>query len=612
MVRKSLCLLFIFSAYVLAGTTAWYERNTNLKKIFAPEVWTCVEKAALADSQGNEALADKFLRKAEQMTFAAEPFGPKNWPSHWPRTQEALDLVRYAPPSAYIERILGDYALQHNRPKEAIRFFQAYQQKCIIPDAAYLVRLAETLEAEKLYPQAIEIYEEILLCLQTKNFHNEPMDTASIPKRIRLLRARLQPMVVLPLDMKTHGIPSFLSDVDHTFKEKLSKIGNSYSVVPDRTLDKALAENMLTRAAIVEDIEERDRIVKVLNVDYIIEPSLIKVENLFVFQVRVYRAGKHEPEETYEYKHENYEFLPNYFDRFVLQFEGKSIPSELLIPGSRYLWSFETADQVASLAVSENGTAIVAGCKNGNVYVFNKNGGLRRTYHQQDEILKVGISPDGGYAGWCGLNGFVTLEHDGKILYRKKIGNLGRGVSIGQNGKFWIYSVNDRIVYLDSRGEVFWERKLSDWVESLRISPDCSLVAVGTSDGSFMVLNNEGNLLWSKTVGNPVVRISFSPAGRYIVTGMKNGIVTVYTNSGEQTLQFTVGDETKFFSYNTDLLLGVSGVWNDWFYFPDNQKKNLWNYSVEQALTSADASIATNLLVVSRGKSVFAYAVRWE
>ncbi len=591
---------------------SWYTLNSGLRVIYPSNVWTCIEKAKNYQSSGNNQLAEKFLRKAEQLTLAAEPFNPKNWPSHWPRTQEAIDIIRYAPPSAYIYRIFGDYARECSRPKEAIRYIKMYLNRSYIPDATYLYKLAGLLESEGLYTQAIDTYQELLQCIDARNFHNQAPSVSTIQQRVRILNARIEPQVVLILDMRMQDLPEYLSDVESVFKGKTSILGKQYIVVKDQVLDRMLAEQNLTRKEIIDDLEERERIVKLLNVKYILEPFVVKIENMYIFQVRVYRAGQREPIEMYEYKNENYEFLPNFFQRFFLQFQDERIPEELLIPENLYQWTFETSDAVIDVAVSDNGNSIIAGCSDGRVYIFNRSGKLQRSFKESDEIVRVAISPDGRFAAWASLDGRICLAEGSRIIYQTRVKNLVRAISIGENGKFWVYAVNEKIVFLDRKGETFWTRSASDWIKSIRISSDSNWVAVGTTAGELALYNGEGNLAWSKNLGSQIENIRFSPEIENISVCVKNNIVYVFSILGAETLKFTPGDDVRFLSFNQDILDSVNGIWNWWYYFPDRKRKNIWYYSVDKSVKAADSASTAKFYVLGRGKNLLAYTVIWK
>jgi len=611
--RNIFCLLVLIALSTNVFAQVWYEKNKELRPIFVSNVWTCIEKAKQYYNAGDHGLADKYLRKAEQLTLAAEPFNPNNWPSHWPRTQEALDVLRNAPPTAYIYRIFADYAIDNARPKEAIKYVRLYLEHSYIPDAKYMFNLGNLLESEGLILQAITTYQELLTRIQARNFHNNAPSQNIIQQRIRILNAKIEPQVILVLDMKLQNLPGFLSNAGAIFKEKLVDMnGKTYIIVKDQILDKTLAEQKLTRQDIIDDLEERDKIVKILNVKYILEPSLVNIENMYIFQVRVYRAGNREPVEIYEYRNENYEFLPNYFQRFVLQFQDKGIPEELLIPENLYRWTYEAADEILSVATSRSGNSIVVGCRDGKIYLLGRNGNVRRTFKEQDEIVKVAISPDGQYSAWASLDGKICLAEGTKVIYQKKPGNLVRAISIGENGKFWVYAVNEKIYYLDSKGEVFWVRSLPDWVNSLRISQDCAWVAAGTVSGEFFLYNNEGNLAWSRKIGSQIENIRYSSGVEYVCAGLKNNLVYIFSISGNEIIKFTLGDEVRLLTFDQDMIESVIGIWNQWYYFADRSRKNIWHYSIDKSVKNGDAAITTNFYVLAKGKNLLVYTVNWK
>ncbi|MCM8788248.1 MAG: WD40 repeat domain-containing protein [Candidatus Omnitrophica bacterium] len=597
---------------LIAFGQSWYSRNSELKAIYPLNVWVCIEKAWQHHKAGNHRTEDMYLKKAEQLTLAAEPFDPKNWPSHWPRTQQALDILRYAPPSAYIYRIFGDYAMDHSRNKEAIKYLKMYLNRSYVPDATYLFTLGNILEADSLYPQAIGIYQELLECIHARNFHNQAPSVSSIQQKIRKLNARLEPQVVLALDMKLQDLPDFLSNSGSIFKEKLGSIDRNYAIVKDQVLNRILAEQKLTMREITDDIEERSRIIKLLNVQYILEPSLVKIENMYIFQVRVYKAGLKNPVETYEYRDENYEFLPEYFQRFVLEFQGKPIPDELLIPENSYQWAYETSDEITALAVAENGNRIISGCKDGRVYILTRGGGIYRVFRQQDEIVQVAISPEGNYCAWASIDGKIAMADGNKIIIEKKVKNLVRAISIGEYGKFWAYAIDNKIYYLDAKGEVFWTRDLPDWVSSIKISQNCSWLIAGTASGDFFVYTSEGNLAWNMRFSGAVEKIHISPEIGYASAGLKNNLIHLISIDGTEILKFTPGDNVRFLTFNQDIIDVLTGIWNQWYYFPDAERKRMWYFSIDKSVKAADAAMLRNFYVLAKGKSLLAYAVSWK
>ncbi len=596
----------------ICWSQSWYAQNLELKVIFPSNVWTCIEKAKNYQATGNKDLADKFLRKAEELTLAAEPFNPNNWPSHWPKTQECIDIIRYAPPSAYVYRILGDYAAECLRPKEAIRYIKMYLNRCYIPDARYLYKLGNILESEGLYVQAMDTYQELLQCINSRNFHNNPPSLTALQHRIRNLNAKIEPQVMLILDMKIQELPGFLQDVAGIFKENVSLLGKRYLVIKDEMLDKMLEDQKLTRKDIIDDFEERARIIKLLNVKYVLEPSIVKIENVYIFQVRVYKGDQREPVEIYEYKNENYQFLPNYFQRFFLEFQDKQIPDELLIPENQYKWTFETSDQVIDIAVSENGNTVIAGCQDGRVYIFNRQGKLRKTFKESDEIAYVAISPDGNFTSWASLNGRICFAEGSRIIFQSHVNNLVRAISIAENGKFWVYASNEKIFFLDKNGEIFWNRSASDWIQSIKISHDGNWIAAGTITGEIILYNGEGNCVWRKKLDSRVENIRFSPKLEDISVCTKNDIVYVFSIEGGDVFKFTLGNDVRFLSFNQEIIDCLGGIWNWWYYFPDTKREKMWYYSVDKSVRVADSAVVNNFYVLGKGKNILVYTVVWN
>ncbi|MCL5408705.1 MAG: WD40 repeat domain-containing protein [Candidatus Omnitrophica bacterium] len=614
----SISFLILFNVALFAQGADWYYRNKNLSLIFSPAVWQTIRLAHEEQLQGNTKRARQFLSKAEDMTLQAKPFGTQNWPSGWPRTQQALSILKYATPDAYIYRILGDYALDNNRKKQAILFFQKYLEKSIIPDAGYLYKLGRVMTEKKLYSEAISVYQNLQQDILIKDFHGAAPSTWEIDRRIRILKTMIKPREIWILDVKIVNTPPFFSsDINELFKNAIKPVSSDkhYKIISQNDINQILQENNFNSTNVINDMNDRIKAIKMLNADYVIEPILYKVENNYVFQVNVYQRTSKIPYETYQYKNKNYEFLPTYFKRFAYDFLGESIPSQYLLPVNHYEWSYtgnKPANWVSSLKMADNGSSIIVGYKNGSVYIFSSSGGIQRTYKSPDEITNVAISPGGRYYAWSSLNGGITFATDSGIILNKKPGNEIAGISISSDGKFWVYALNKKVFYLDKHGVRFWNKKLSDWVENIQISPDASMVGISCYNGSFYLYSDEGNLLWSKNIGSPASRISFYSNGEYISIGAKNNTVFVYNKEGTEITKFISGEKVTLFSHKKESLIADCGVWNKFFYFPSINKKTVWDYILDKNVAFADSNLNADFLIAAKKNSIFAYRITWK
>jgi WD40 repeat protein len=75
-----------------------------------------------------------------------------------------------------------------------------------------------------------------------------------------------------------------------------------------------------------------------------------------------------------------------------------------------------------------------------------------------------------------------------------------------------------------------------DWTKvpnTLQLSPDGKLIALGTYDGSIIIIDSFGNKLyeWKVFPGNNIVKIAFSNDGRYLASASENGIIQLWGTS---------------------------------------------------------------------------------
>ncbi|HOK56331.1 MAG TPA: hypothetical protein PKV21_00600 [bacterium] len=607
--RKFIIFITLFILFANGFGANWYEKNKQLSVVFSNEVWKLVEKANYYSNRGNIKSADAYLRTAKEKTEKCEPFSPNNWPFGWPRDKESLKYLKYATPVAFIYRIIGDFCLDTNYIKESIRYFEVYLSKCLIPDADYYMLLASIYEKEGMYNQAINLYYEISKFIENKNYWGKDYSISDIEKKIKNLNLMFKKNLVIILNPVFIDIPPFIqTDFSSILTDEINNIKNVI-IVPRESFLKVLNEQKFIEMSI-ED-EELSIAGKILNADYVFKPSLAKIVNTYVFNLDVFSINKKKWFEHYEYKTDDMRYIPNMIKRFTVNFQGLDIPSSLFLPETKFLWSYETDDLINDLKTSRDKKRILIGCDSGSAYLINDKGVLIRKLNMSEKIIKVSISPEGNYFSFFTLEGILYfLTGNGKILWTKKTGNLGRGIGISENGKFIVAGIDKRILYIDKNGEIFWDLNLPEIISFVNIKDDGSLVFTGTENGKLYCYRDDGNLKWEKNINGKIINIK--PGENYICVETETGMIYLYDLNGNEIKNFRNDEEINYNIFSSEILELISGKKGNFLFFLSYDKKSLWRYILKDRLNFLESLPDGKFIVSAEGKNIFSFSIIWK
>ncbi len=607
---KKFFLVIFLLLVCKANATEWFGKNKSLKIIFPEKVWVYIEKADYYDSIGQQTVADSYLRLAKRKTEEARPFNPANWPKGWPQRGESLDLLKYASPEAYFYRILGDYALFHKMPKEALMNYSSYIQLSIIPDTDYMVKMAEVFESHNRWRDAKILYEQVYKSIESKNFHGTPFSFTLLRSRIKKDELKLVQPSILTLDITFRNIQDFLkSDMQKLVTEEINSM-QSFTPIDRKVFDKAMSELKITEDDFKHD-DELSNLGKMLNANYILRPILTRIDDFYIFQVDVFDPVKSIWFESYEYKTQSYQYLQNFIKRFTFQFQDKEIPENLFIPENQLLWNYEAESFITDLGFASQTKNIIAGTETGVVYILNSKGGLLRRFNISEKIIKVAISPCGKYFAWMSLNGMLYFgDINGGIKWRHEVKNYGRGIDIAENGRFLVVSVNDQVVFKDRKGEVFWEAKFPQWVSCLKISDSSKQVFVGMDDGQYWSLSDEGNVLWKKNLNTRVVTIQVSRSN-YNCAVTDVGKTFLFDDKGNEIINFAAGQEIEYSAFSPEVLNLMTGKKGNYFYVLSPDRKKLWRYDLSNKTSFITTLEDGTFLTAVEGKNIFSFKIIW-
>jgi hypothetical protein len=608
--RRIIFIYYILLFYSFGAN--WYEKNKFLSVVFNKDVWKCIEKANYYSDKGDKKTADSYLKKAKEKTEKAEPFIFSNWPNGWPKNEESLIYLKYATPTAFINRIIGDFCLENKYIKEAILYFEAYINNSIIPDTNYYALLAEICEKEGMYNRALNLYNEMWKFIESKNYWGQNYPLSFIEKKIKNINFLLKKVSIIVLLPTYIEVPSFIQNEFFTlFLNELTDLKNII-IIQRPDFEKVLLEQKLNERDL-ED-EELKMVGKILNADYILKPLVTKIVNTYILNVDVFSVDKKNWFEHYEYKTEDFKFIPNLIKRFVFNFQGLDIPPELYLPETKFLWSYEADGLITCLKVSEDGKRIVIGTEIGSVHFLNERGNLIKSFKFPERIVSIGISPTGDYFSVFTLEGKVYfISSSGKILWSKKTGNYGRGIDISQDGKFIVVGINNKCLYIDKKGEVFWELVLPDLTDpiiSLNIKKNAELVFIGTEKGKVYCCRDDGNLVWEKGVNEKVIEIKSSE--NYLTFQTEKEKIYIYDIAGNEIMNFKADEEINFTVFNVELLELLCGKKSKFLYFLSNDKKTLWRYNLRERIALLNSVPSGKNIYSIEGKNLFAFSIIWK
>ncbi|MCM8769016.1 MAG: WD40 repeat domain-containing protein [Candidatus Omnitrophica bacterium] len=611
MKKISALLISLIWTYLVDGAT-WFEKNRELEIIFPASVWKYVEKAREADDQKRVKIADSYLRLALRLTEEARPFVPGNWPQNWPWQGKPLQWLRYATPEAYFHRIIGDFALDHQRSKEAIAHYRIYLEKSIVPDVSVMHRLATLLEREGLFHEAVLMWNDMQRAVEDKNYHGQVISPTSIIKAIKRLETKLRRGRVLILDTDFSDVPEYLqNDFNRIYRQAASSL-KGLETVAEEDFARILSEQGLTTRDLIDD-GELARVSKMLNASLVVRCFLSRGEGSYVIVIRLFDPMHQSWFAEYEYRNQDFRYLPVLVRRFPYSFLEEKLPSELLLPVTEVQWNYETESEITDIRIANDGSTVICGTESGDVYVFDHRGRLVTRKKMNDRITQVGISPDGQFFSWACLNGKVYFQgRKTRSDWVHSFNNLVRGLAVAKEGHFMVVGVNNGVWFLDSKGTIFWKTELNRWVKCVSISPQATRVGIGMEDGRVLCYSEEGNQLWEGKAGNKTMKIGFSPRGDFLVAETDTGEVVVFGSDGKPVFNLVAGEEKKFVGFSPDMFSALTGRRGRWFYFISENGRNLWNFEVDEKTVYLEAAQGGQRFVAAANKNIFYVAIKWE
>jgi len=205
---------------------------------------------------------------------------------------------------------------------------------------------------------------------------------------------------------------------------------------------------------------------------------------------------------------------------------------------SGFLWNFTTLRAYRqAVAISENGSYAVCGSMDNHVYLFDKDGNLIWDFASSKNILCADISADGRYivAGGEDTMLYFFSKESSTALWSSPLGGYVWRCKVSGDGSYVVAGTEALIDVYDRDGSELWWCDTDSSVKALAISHDGEYIAAGLANGTILFFSVDSNSpLWTYTVGGAVCEeaIAMSDDGSYIIVGSRDGKAYLFDKDG--------------------------------------------------------------------------------
>ncbi|MDD5148427.1 MAG: PQQ-binding-like beta-propeller repeat protein [Candidatus ainarchaeum sp.] len=268
----------------------------------------------------------------------------------------------------------------------------------------------------------------------------------------------------------------------------------------------------------------------------------------------------------------------------------------------KILWKQPTGNECWGIAISKDGSEIVAGCHDKKVYAVDKSGKLLWTTdfplmvrsacisNDKSKVLsgamptlldaKTGAKQDLVWKGdWlrnCAFyqddSGFIAgareltgYDFSGNQKWRQIIGEFPMFLAVDSAKNVFASGKSRTFFSFDAQGNLRWKHRIPDHTAGAgAATPDGSRIALGTVGGMVYLFDGSGNLLWKRDSGKfPNVSavghnaVAISEDGKLVAVGTAPAnCVIVFNENGTVLWEKCFEPDAS----NKDLLLGVTNL----------------------------------------------------
>ena len=204
------------------------------------------------------------------------------------------------------------------------------------------------------------------------------------------------------------------------------------------------------------------------------------------------------------------------------------------------LWIVGTNTPVRAVALSDDGSLIIAADNSGNIFSWgtkDESRGMIKT----DPVKQIAIAPsrslvvvttEAGISYFTGITDFTPQLT--QFWVDNKSGSLESFIKISSDSSTVITSGENRVSSHTSRGVLNWRKDVTqNAITDMACSGDCTTIVLGSQDGNVLVLNQLGKEQWKYPTKSWINGVGVSGDGSIIAAGTLDRNLYILNNGGQ-------------------------------------------------------------------------------
>jgi len=198
------------------------------------------------------------------------------------------------------------------------------------------------------------------------------------------------------------------------------------------------------------------------------------------------------------------------------------------------IWSRNMNGEIQALAISRNGTFVIATDNLGNYHSIAPNGDFYAMNRTDDVVKQLAITPTSDLVIATTNTGIRYYSTALKPVWTdNRSGSLDEYIVISADGETIITAGGTRVSSHTKSGALNWQADVTDAaINDIACNEDCSIILTGSQDNTVRGIDRYGTVRWEYNTGQWANAVASSWNGNVIAVGANDGTLYLLDHSG--------------------------------------------------------------------------------